>query len=166
MSLLPHEELSVPLQVPPTDFLACLSPELVASRASVLFRNGFVGRASQSEVRIRWARRFVSNDLAPEFRGAVTADQRFVRGTFRQRGWVLAIMIASAALAIGAMVLALQGGDNTIGRRWFYAVPVALVAAAVVLPRLGWAMARADVERIGNLLRSAARGERPRAAAR
>ena len=132
----------------------------------ILFRSGFVGQASESEVRIRWARKFVSNDLAPEFRGAVSPDQRFVRGNFRQRRWVLALILVSVALALGAMVVALQSGNEAMGQRGLVLLPVALVALALLLPRLGWVMARADIERITGLLHAAARGEARRVESR
>ena len=74
MFLFPREEISVPLHVPETEFLARLNEALVPTRLRLLFRNGFVGSASESAVTIRWARRWGSNDLAPQFEGRVTPD--------------------------------------------------------------------------------------------
>jgi len=167
MSLLPHEDLSVPLQVPAAEFRSRLNEGLVPSKLRLLFRNGFVGQASESEVRIRWARKFVSNDFAPEFRGAVSSDQRFVRGSFRQRSWVLVTLLVSVALGMGGIVLVIQGGQPAeLDRRWLYLMPVALVGFAFLLPRLGWAMGHRDIERITEVLRTAARGQPVRAESR
>ena len=159
MSLLPHEDLSVPLQVPAAEFRSRLNAGLVPSPLRLLFKNGFVGQASESEVRVRWARKFVSNDFAPEFRGTISPDQRFVRGSFRQRGWVLAVLLGSVALAMGVMLLMMQSREAGFDRRWLYLMPVALLAFAFLLPRLGWAMARSDIDRITAVLRAAARGQ-------
>ena len=167
MSLLPHEDLSVPLQVPAAEFRSRLNEAVVPSKLRLLFRKGFVGQASESEVRVRWARKFVSNDFAPEFRGTISSDQRFVRGSFRQRGWVLAVLLMSVALALSGMVLlAVQSSDTHLDRRWLYLMPIALVAFAFLLPRVGWAMGHGDIERITEVLRAAARGQPVRAESR
>jgi hypothetical protein len=158
MSLLPHEDLSVPLLVPPAEFHGRLNAVLVPSPLRLLFRNGFVGSASDTAVRVRWARKFVSNDLAPEFRGTVSPDHRFVRGTFRQRGWVIALVYASVALGLGGIILGLSAGAG-LDRRWVYGAIGALIAFAFLLPRLGWAMGHSDIERITAALRAAARGQ-------
>src|SRR5262245_33997858 len=98
MSLLPHEELSVPLTVSEGEFLARLNEGLVPTKLRLIFRNGFVGSASATSVQVRWVRRWMSNDLAPAFEGRVTPDHKFVRGIFRQRLWVLALLFLSVAL--------------------------------------------------------------------
>jgi len=158
MSLLPREDLSVPLLVPPAEFHDRLNAVLTPSPLRLLFRNGFVGATSDSVVRVRWARKFVSNDLAPEFRGTLTPDRRFVRGTFRQRGWVVALVYASVALGLGGILLGISAGSG-LDRRWVYGALGALVAFAFLLPRLGWAMGHSDIERITAALRTAARGQ-------
>ena len=163
MSLLPHEDLSVPLSVPETEFYARLNEGMVSSRLRPLFRNGFVGSASASSVKVRWARRWVSNDLAPAFEGRVTPDHKFLRGTFRQRGWVLVLVFLSVALGFAGIVAGLVlGTRTTMNPRWVAAAVVGLIVFAAFLPRLGWAMARSDVERITEALRAAARGQSPR----
>ena len=67
MWLLPQDELSIPLQVPAAEFRSKLNAGLVPSKLRSLFQNGFVGEATEEHVHVRWARRFVSNDLAPQF---------------------------------------------------------------------------------------------------
>ena len=163
MSLLPHEDLSVPLLVPEAEFYSRLNAGLVPTKLRLLFRNGFVGSASKSLVKVRWARRFVSNDLAPQFEGRVTADHKFVRGTFRQRVWVLVLLFLSVAVGFAGIVTGIVVGTRTpMNPRWVAAGVIGLIAFAALLPRLGWVMARSDVERITEALRSAARGESPR----
>ena len=164
MSLLPHEDLSVPLQVPEAEFYSRLNEGLVPTKLRLLFRNGFVGSASESAVKVRWARRWVSNDLAPQFEGSVTPDHKFVRGTFRQRIWVLLLLFFSVSLGLAAIILGLTLGSRTpIEPRWVGAAALALILFAVLLPRLGWAMGRSDIDRITEVLRRAARGHAIRA---
>ena len=157
MWLLPQDELSVPLQVPASEFRARLNDGLVPARLRRLFQSGFVGEATEQHVHVRWARRFVSNDLAPQFRGAISPDGRFVRGTFRQRGWVLAVLLLSVLLSIGAILLILQSAEAD--RRWTMVMLGTIVVLALLLPRLGWVLARSDLQRITDVLRAAARGQ-------
>jgi hypothetical protein len=164
MWLLPQDELSIPLQVSALEFRSRLNAGLVPSKLRSLFQNGFVGEATDEHVHVRWARRFVSNDLAPQFRGAISPDGRFLRGTFRQRGWVLAVLLLSVLLALGAILLILQSADSD--RRATFVMLAAIVVLAVLLPRLGWAMARSDLERITEVLRAAARGQSLKAGSR
>ena len=167
MFLLPHEDLSVPLSVPAPEFYSRLNASMISAHLRPLFRNGFVGSASDASVRVRWARKWVSNDLAPQFQGSVSADQKFLRGTFRQRGWVLGLVVLSVVLGFAAIAAGLVLGARTpINPRWAAAAVVALLAFAVLLPRLGWALASSDVERITEALRAAARGQSPRVEAR
>ena len=167
MSLLPHEDLSVPLLVPEAEFYSRLNAGLVPTKLRPLFRNGFVGSASESSVKVRWARRFVSNDLAPQSEGRVTADHKFVRGTFRQRVWVLVLLFLSVAVGFAGIVTGIVVGTRTpMNPRWVPAGVIGLIAFAALLPRLGWVMARSDVERITEALRAAARGESPRTESR
>jgi hypothetical protein len=167
MSLLPHEEVSLPLTVSETEFLARLNESLVPTKLRLLFRNGFVGSASATSVKVRWARRWVSNDLAPAFEGRVTPDHKFLRGTFRQRGWVLVLVFVSVALGFAGIVAGIVlGTRTTMNPRWVAAAVVGLIAFAALLPRLGWAMAGSDVERITEALRAAARGQSPRVESR
>jgi hypothetical protein len=67
--LLPHEDLSVPCWFPKQSSTRGSMRDWCLRSCGLLFRNGFVGSASESSVKVRWARRFVSNDLAPQFRG-------------------------------------------------------------------------------------------------
>jgi hypothetical protein len=163
MSLLPREDVSVPLLVPEAEFYSRLNEGLVPTKLRLLFRNGFVGSASASSVKVRWARRFVSNDLAPQFEGRVTPDHKFVRGSFRQRGLVLALLFVSVALGFAGIVVGIAVGMRApMNSRWVAAAVIGLIGFAAWLPRLGWVMARSDVERITEALRAAARGESPR----
>jgi len=160
MSLLPHEDVSVPLLVSEAEFYSRLNEGLVPTKLRLLFRNGFVGSASEASVKIRWARRWVSNDLAPQFEGRVTPDHKFVRGTFRQRIWVLVLLFFSVTLGLAGIIAGLTLGSRTpIEPRWIGVAVVALIAFAVLMPRLGWVMARSDIERISGVLRAAARGQ-------
>jgi len=163
MSFLPYEDLSVPLLVPEAEFLARLNEGLVPTKLRLMFRNGFVGSASESLVKVRWARRFVSNDLAPQFEGRVTPDHKFVRGTFRQRVWVLVLLLLSLAVGFAGIITGIVVGTRIpMHPRWVAAAVLGLIAFAALLPRLGWVMARSDVERITEALRAAARGQSPR----
>lgn len=160
MSLFPHEELSVPLHVPAAEFIASLKADLAPSRLTVATQGGFVGRVTGSDVRIRWARKFYSNDLSPTFEGAISPDQRFVRGVFRQRRWVLRLVLVSTAFAVAAVVAELlRGSAPGPVRSWLFILPLAFLALAIVLPWLAWFLGRADIERITSALRAAARGE-------
>ena len=90
----------------------------------------------------------------------MTPDGKFVRGTFRQRTWVLVLLFCFAGLGLaGAIAGVTLGSRVLIEPRWVGAAVLGLILFAGLLPRLGWAMARSDIERITEALRRAARGE-------